>query len=150
MLPRRAAAQEAAVDAVILTVVGAPGRPHALLFDRDDLERMRVVSFATSTIWTEGLIAFRGVPLHDFLGALGISTGRVKLYASNDYAAEIPVAEIAADVPILAFEMDGQPMARRDKGPIWVVYPYDSSASYQNEVTYTRSIWQLERIEALP
>jgi hypothetical protein len=31
-----------------------------------------------------------------------------------------------------------------------VVYPYDMSTVYQSEVVYTRSVWQLDRIEVLP
>ena len=40
-------------------------------------------------------------------------------------------------------------MSIRDKGPLWVVYPYDSSADYRTEVIYSRSIWQLDRIEVV-
>lgn len=40
-------------------------------------------------------------------------------------------------------------MSVRDKGPLWVIYPYDSDPALQSEVTYARSIWQLVRIEAV-
>ena len=50
------------------------------------------------------------------------------------------------DGPILAYLNDGEEMPVRDKGPLWVVYPYDLNASYQSEVIYSRSIWQLDRI----
>ena len=40
-------------------------------------------------------------------------------------------------------------MSLRDKGPLWIVYPFDSNPSYSTEVTYARSIWQLDRIEVL-
>jgi hypothetical protein len=45
--------------------------------------------------------------------------------------------------------MDGKTMSVRDKGPLWIIYPYDSSADYRTEVVYSRSIWQLDRIEAV-
>jgi hypothetical protein len=35
----------------------------------------------------------------------------------------------------------------RDKGPLWVVYPYDSKPDYQSELIYVRSIWQLAQME---
>ena len=37
----------------------------------------------------------------------------------------------------------------RDKGPLWIIYPYDQNTDYQTEVIYSRSIWQLDRIEVL-
>ncbi len=37
-------------------------------------------------------------------------------------------------------------MSVREKGPLWIVYPYSSSPEFQNEVIYSRSIWQLNRI----
>ena len=40
----------------------------------------------------------------------------------------------------------GAPMSVRDKGPLWIVYPYDQNTDYQSEVVFSRSIWQLNRI----
>jgi len=34
----------------------------------------------------------------------------------------------------------------REKGPLWVIYPYDSDAKFRTEVIYSRSIWQLDRL----
>jgi hypothetical protein len=45
--------------------------------------------------------------------------------------------------------MDGNAMSVRDKGPLWVIYPYDSDAAYRTEVIYSRSIWQLDRLEVV-
>ena len=33
--------------------------------------------------------------------------------------------------------------SRRDKGPLWIVFPYDSGAEYQTELVFGWSIWQL-------
>jgi hypothetical protein len=41
-------------------------------------------------------------------------------------------------------------MRLRDKGPVWVVFPYDLATEYQSEVVYSRSVWQMVRIEVLP
>jgi hypothetical protein len=38
-------------------------------------------------------------------------------------------------------------MSLREKGPLWIIYPFDSSPEYQTELIYSRSIWQLNRIE---
>jgi hypothetical protein len=50
---------------------------------------------------------------------------------------------------MIAFRMNGAPMSVRDKGPLWIVYPYDSDPRFQTEIIYSRSIWQLDRLEVL-
>ena len=67
--------------------------------------------------------------------------------ALNDYAIEVPASEAASGGPILATRVDGKPLSVRDKGPIWVIYPFDDKEAYKTEVTYSRSIWQLKSIE---
>jgi hypothetical protein len=37
-------------------------------------------------------------------------------------------------------------MPLRDKGPLWIVFPFDSATEFQRESIYARSIWQLNRI----
>ena len=134
---------------VPLLVVEAPGGAD-LSYTREALEAMRQVSYRTSTIWTDGVREFRGVPLSEVLKDAGIASGTIQLRASNDYAAEMPVGAVTQDVPIIALTVDGEPMTLRDKGPLWVVYPYDLSTVYQSEVIYTRSVWQLVRIAVPP
>ncbi|PZR00224.1 MAG: oxidoreductase [Cereibacter sphaeroides] len=134
---------------VVLTVL-VRGTPVIKTFDREDLEKMPQVSYRTSTIWTDGVLEFQGVPLRAVLEAVGVSEGMVVLSASNDYEAEIPVDTLTDDVPMIAMSIDGKLMSLRDKGPLWLVYPYDSATEYQSEVVYTRSVWQLERIEIVP
>lgn len=136
----------ALADDPLLTVVGPDGTQ---TYDQVALQAFGPVSFATSTIWTEGQPTFTGVPLQTILTDAGIDEGTVSAVAINDYAVQIPVDEVTADYPIVAFQQDGQAMSVRDKGPLWVIYPYDSDPALQSEVTYARSIWQLVRIEAV-
>ena len=78
-----------------------------------------------------------------------MTEGTLKATAINDYAVEIPVEDAVEGGPIIAFMRNGAPMSVRDKGPLWIVYPYDSDPAYQTEVIYSRSIWQLDRIEVM-
>lgn len=135
-------------DNPVLTVRNLSGRIQT--YSRSDLALMRQVTFTTTTIWTEGPHAFSGVPLSEILKHAGVQVGNVDLYAANDYVASLPLAEVEPDTPIVAYLLDGEPMSLRDKGPLWVVYPYDSDPKYQSETCYTRSVWQLVRIEAVP
>jgi hypothetical protein len=50
----------------------------------------------------------------------------------------------------VAYLRNGAEMSMRDKGPLWIVYPYDAKPDYQSELIYSRSIWQLDRIEVQP
>jgi hypothetical protein len=138
---------------VILTVSGAiavANRDGTAAFDRDMLETMPVVEFTTTTTWTDGPQVFEGVALHELLGRLGVKGGTLRATAVNDYAVDIPVSDAVEGGPIVAYRVNGAAMSVRDKGPLWIVYPYDARRDYQSEVIYSRSIWQLERIEVRP
>ena len=135
---------------VVLTVSGAIGETNTgetASFDMDMLKAMPATSFETTTLWTEDKSAFAGVALAEILDRLGVTEGTVVASAINDYSIEIPVESITPSAPIVAYELDGASMSRRQKGPLWIVYPYDGDAAFRTEVIYARSIWQLDRIE---
>lgn len=114
-----------------------------------DIDAMPQVQFTTSTIWTDEPTTFSGVPLKSVLEAAGIDGKNVEMVALNDYSVSIPVTELEENAPIIATRMNGQTMSVRDKGPFWVVYPYDDEAKYQTETAYSRSIWQLNRLNII-
>ena len=135
---------------VVLTVNGLdpdrfPGG--VVLFDIARLMALGVTHLRTGTIWTDGVHDFTGSRMKDIMDYLGLTDGTIKAVALNDYTVEIPVSDAVADGPILAYAMDDAPMSVRDKGPLWIVYPFDAKPEYRSEVTYTRAIWQLERFE---
>jgi hypothetical protein len=113
------------------------------------LAELGAETFETTTIWTEGVHSFTGVPLQTLTALLGVTEGQILATAINDYTVEIPVSDAVENGPIIAYLMDGEEMSVRDKGPLWIVYPYDSNADYRTEVVFSRSIWQLDRIEVV-
>ena len=117
------------------------------VFDMAMLQNLPEKTFETTTLWTEGKTTFAGVALADVLEAIGAETGVIRASAINDYTIEIPVDTVTATAPIIAYEMNGEPMSRRQKGPLWIVYAYDSDAAFRTEVIFSRSIWQLDRME---
>jgi hypothetical protein len=134
----------ARAEGVILTVtIGGETKT----YDRQALESLGLETIKTATIWTEGVQEFQGVPLYLLTDAIGAETGTLLATAINDYTVEIPLSDATEGGPILAMRMNGEIMSLRDKGPLWVIYPYDQNAAYRSEVTYSRSIWQLDRIE---
>lgn len=137
---------------VILTVTGLDTAVYpdgTARFDREMLAAVGEVEITTSSIWTEGLHRYTGVLLKDLARVLQIEADLLRLHALNDYAVEFPLPEATSEAPILAYHLDGQPMSVRDKGPIWVIYPYDAGPEYRTDMTFSRSIWQLDRIDVL-
>jgi hypothetical protein len=43
--------------------------------------------------------------------------------------------------------INDQPIPVREKGPLFVVYPFDKSAELRTSKFYERSIWQLKALE---
>jgi hypothetical protein len=138
---------------VVLTVSGAiavENAPGLAQFDLAMLEQLGVETLRTTTIWTDGEQEFRGVPLHRLLDRLGVTHGRLEARAINDYAAEVPVSDAVEGGPIIAWMRNGASMTVRDKGPLWIIYPYDARRDYRTEIHYSRSVWQLEQIDVRP
>lgn len=129
---------------VLLTVEAANGQP--VTFTREQLEAMPRVTFKTTTVWTKGEKEFSGVPLKALLAEAGITEGTFKAVAVNDYVVEIPVDVLEDEAPIVADLIDGAAFSRRDNGPLWIIYPFDSDVSYRTEENYSRSVWQLVRL----
>lgn len=112
-----------------------------------ELDALPQVTFNTTTIWTDDNVAFQGPSLHDVLVASGMTGQELTLTALNDYAIEMPAPNDGASYPIVATRMNGEAMSVRDKGPFWIVYPYDSDLLFRSEEIYSRSIWQLDKIQ---
>lgn len=135
---------------IVLTVSGSiksMNQGDAAVFDLEMLEAMPSETYKTTTIWTDGMQELTGVPLSDFLNSLGAESGHITATAVNDYAVDFPINEMKTSRALLAYHNFGEPMSLRDKGPLWIVFPFDEGPEYQTEVNYSRSIWQLSKIE---
>lgn len=149
-----AAAQDvpAPTDAPILTVSGKIAVTNVgdtLQFDRAAWEVLDATIVETSTIWTDEVRVFEGVSLKNLVELLGVTEGTILATAINDYTVEIPITDAVEGGAVIAHLMDGEEMSIRENGPLWVIYPYDSNADYRTEVIYSRSIWQLDRLEVV-
>lgn len=134
---------------VILTISGdidVTNVDETLQFDRETFAALADSTFETTTTWTEGPHTFHGLSLHTLTELLALTDGSLLATAVNDYTVEIPVSDAQPGGPIIAYQMDGEDMSVREKGPLWIVYPYDSSPDYRTAVIHSRSIWQLDRL----
>jgi hypothetical protein len=116
-------------------------------FDMAMIRAMPQQSFSTSTPWYSGKHKFSGPLIKDLLAAVGGSGTVLKTLALNDYKVDIPVEDLINHGAILAHAFDDKEMSIRDKGPLFIVFPYDSSPALQSERFFNQSPWQLRRIE---
>lgn len=144
-----ALALDAPKERPILTVSGKIGVKNAgdvARFDMKMLEALPQQTFTTRTPWYDKPVKFTGPLLADVLAAVKASGQTISAVAINDYKISIPVADTKHKL-IVARLLDDQPMPVREKGPLFVVYPFDSSAELRNSVYYERSIWQLKALD---
>jgi hypothetical protein len=135
-------------EATILTI-NDPGRGTTTRFSDADLAALPQQSFATETIWTDAVRTFSGPSLHTILKAAGAEPSRLRIYAINDYNVEFPVDKITETTPILANRIDGESFSVRQKGPLWVIFPFDQNPEFQSEEIFALSVWQVNRIDVL-
>lgn len=137
------------VGEVVLTIDGnlGPDTPSGgYVLDMAGLLSLPATSFETTTIWTDGVQKFTGVSMRQLLDMVGAEGTIVLAEALNGYVIEIPIADLDQDAPILAYHLNGEEFSRRDKGPLWIVYPYDLEEKYKSELTYANSVWQLQKL----
>lgn len=134
---------------VILTISGNISNVNkgaTAQFDPEMLQSLPRASFSTHTNWTVGNANFQGVPLKALLDFVGAKGKTMQASALNDYAIDMPTSDAVAGGPMIAYLLDGQKMSVRDKGPLWIIYPFDDKPEYRSEVIYSRCIWQLKAI----
>lgn len=134
---------------VILTVsgrIGVTNEGTSARFDRAMLEEIGMASFTTATPWYDGPVTFEGVPMAKLLQRLGAQGEMVQAIALNDYSTEIPIGDFAQYNVLLALKREGNYLTIRDKGPLFIVYPYDSDPALKSPRYYGRSAWQVARL----
>lgn len=146
-------ALETPTERPVLTISGSIGVKNAgevARFDMKMLEALPQHSFTTRTPWFDRPVQFTGPLLADVLAAVKAQGRSIRASAINDYTITLPFADASAHQVIVARLLDGKPMAVRDKGPLFVIYPFDSDAALRTSVYYERSIWQLKSLDVRP
>ena len=110
------------------------------------LEDLGTVRIKTTTPWHNGVVSFEGVRLDKLMNHVGAKGRTVVAIALNDYTTEIPIGDFAKYGTILALKRDGEYMPIRDKGPLFVIYPYDSRSELKSQIYYGRSAWQVTKL----
>lgn len=149
LMPVSGQAQEAGADNPVLVVNRAAADDTNVIFNANAIAELPRIEFTTTTPWTMGTHSFSGPSLLSVLREAQADGTNIRLEALNGYSVELPVEQLNTTAPIVADRIDGRSLSIRDKGPLWVVYPYDSDLEFQTEVTYARSVWQLVSITVL-
>jgi hypothetical protein len=119
-------------------------------FDMAMLEALPQHSFTTRTPWYDKPVRFTGPLLADVLDAVKANGTVLEATALNDYTITIPMTDAREFKVVVARLLNGEPMRVRDKGPLFVIYPFDSSLELRKSVYYERSIWQLKALNVKP
>ena len=149
---RTAFALDRPAGPVVLTVSGRVRRPNVgdlAQFDMAMLEQLPQHSFVTRTPWYPEARKFTGPLLRDVLSACGAQGSTLRAIALNDYRVDLPFDDAQRFDVVVARLLDEKPMAVRDKGPLFVIYPFDSNPQLRNTVYFSRSAWQLRALEVL-
>lgn len=135
---------------VVLTVSGRIAQhnaPQQYRWSMAMLEALPQHSFSTMTPWAPQALHFSGPLLRDVLQAVGAQGQRLVARALNDYSVQIPVQDALNYDMVVATRMNGQAMSVRQRGPLFVVYPFDSKPELKSPTYIERSIWQLRALE---
>jgi hypothetical protein len=153
-LPFAVAASELAQPSgeVILTVSGLIENTNGdgvALFDLAMLSELASRDTVTETPWHDGTPTFSGPLGTALLEAVGATGGTLRITALNDYAVDVPVEDLTSYPVIFATHMNAEPMSVRQKGPLFLIYPFSEYPELLNEVQFGRSAWQIARIEVV-
>lgn len=140
---------------VLLTVTGAIGRGNAqdasgrleARFDRTMLEEVGLGEVETATPWHSGRVRFEGVPLKAVLALVEARGNSLMAFAHNEYAASLPASDATRYNMLIAMKANGRELTLRDKGPLFLIYPFDSDRALQTDIYYIRSVWQVRRLD---
>jgi len=150
LLAVSAHALEPAKGKVILTIQGKVGEtnsPKVASFDMAMLKGLPQKTFTTHTPWDKTPTKFQGPLLRDVLAAAKANGTTIKAVALNDYKTNIPLDDAAKFDVIVAHSMNGQDIPVRTKGPLFIVYPFDSKPELAAQTYYERAAWQLQRMD---
>jgi hypothetical protein len=136
---------------VVLSLTGKIGVTNVtgrLDLDMDTLERLGLSEFTVDDPYLKRSVTYQGVLLKRLLDVARVSQDATTLHtvALNDYATDVPIEPLGKWPVMLATKRDGQRMPVSDKGPIEIVFPYNSF-KIDPTVYDPMWVWQLRSIE---
>jgi hypothetical protein len=158
---RRIAATTLAGVAMLASIASADGEAALILsrgpenvetleFTLDELAALPQVTIVTENEFSDGAVEYRGPLVRDVIERLALGDAEtLRFTAANDYYVEIPTSDFRDYDVILAMEADGARLSRREKGPLWLMYPISDHSELSDPIYIHRLIWQVVMIEAI-
>lgn len=130
------------------TVLTIEGITPPVRFTLAELKNLPANDVRTKTIWTDKSHAFSSVSFKDLMDHLDVNPkGKtITMIALNDYSIEVELDTLIEHNAFIAYAMDGKKMRIRDKGPLWVLYPFSDKPEINIPPYQAHSIWQLKTI----
>jgi hypothetical protein len=135
---------------VLLTISGNidnKNKGKVAVLDFEMLDKMNQKTFKTKTPWYPEARAFTGPLMSDLLKISGAKGKKLKLIAMDDYITEVPISDMEEFGVIMATKMDGERLDITDKGPLFLIYPFDSKKELKSVKYYERAVWQIKEIK---
>ncbi len=137
-------------DAVVLTLSGKIKQTNAsgkLDFDMATLEQLGTVKYTVLDPFLKKDVTYEGVLLTTLLAAAQSDAAATTLQAVaiNDYKVPMPMT-VTKYAVLLATKRDGERMPVADKGPIEIVFPYNTE-KLDHTLYDPFWVWQLRSLE---
>ncbi|AEY00817.1 oxidoreductase molybdopterin binding protein [Oceanimonas sp. GK1] len=140
-------------EPVILTIFGnieLEGRSFEQIdYTLPELRALPQGEITTAHPWSEQPRTYRGLDLSALLDTL-FAHGKIRtlyLEALNGFSVAVDWQTVAPYGPLLAWSENGRLMSRRDKGPLWLILPYDQAPELQQAEFLHYMAWQLRYIK---
>ena len=133
-------------DDLVLTINSPAKEP--LELNLAQLDEMTQREIETSNEFVSGEVSFSGPLARDIVEKVGGNVeSTIILTAANEYQISVPADDFFKYDVVLATRMDGALLSRRDKGPIWLMYPISDHPELQDSAVNSKLIWQLVKLE---
>jgi hypothetical protein len=139
------------IGPIVLSLTGKIGTTNSsgrLDFDMETLEKLGLVEFTVDDPYLKHATTYQGILLQHLLDIARVPQDATTLHAValNDYATDVPIKPTTQWPVMLATKRDGQRMLVSDKGPLEIVFPYNSF-SIDPTVYDPMWVWQLRSFE---
>lgn len=116
-------------------------------FDRAMIEKLPSKTITTANHVLTKPTRYEGPALGDLLKQLGAEGETVTVTALDDYSAEIKRSDIDKYGVLLATHENGRMLTIDDRGPFFIVFPFDQYKELRKDLYYSISVWQVSTIE---
>lgn len=138
------------VGEVILEVSGnikVKNTDESAEFDRDMIAEFKTHEITTTNHIASKPTVYKGFRLTDLIERVKGVGKVVRVYALDDYLAELSYADIKKYKVILATHENGRQLTIEDRGPFFVVFPFSDHPEIQHDSYYNQSVWQIKAVE---